>query len=571
MASEACPRCQTVLTEPANFCVACGNDLRGDDGEFRFQPPDPLVGQVVAERYRLLELVGRGGMGVVYKVEHVQMGKLMAMKLLHGELARDREVVKRFNREATAASRLSHPNTVQVFDFGRSQHLMYLVMEFIEGTELARWVREKGPMPFPRCGVIISQVCSSLAEAHDKGIVHRDLKPENVIVREVSDGSLLVKVLDFGLAKLRETEERTETTMQGVLVGTPHYMSPEQIRGEEIDHRSDIYSLGAMMHKVLCGVPPFKASTPVAVLTRHLNEPPPVLSDRYPELMIPHGVSALVLRCLAKKPSARYQNVEEIKAELHRLLLEAGSSYEAPADSSITRKVGPRKRFSASDELGVTIPDTPDGALRVGNRLIQISSRDEFDAFERKLRTWGILRWCAASLLLLLVVGVAGVYGVLHLDLDLAHDLRTRLALVGDAEREPNDEPIDADLLLSGRPIRGLIGKRLSITESDRDWYLIRNADGRRRVLRATLEPVPRMNLVLQVIEFDRAAARTLAESNDGGVGEGEAVSGVAVNKSDVYVLVREEWLMGRAPTENVSDSYVLRVELVDPPTAPAP
>ncbi|HWZ92329.1 MAG TPA: protein kinase, partial [Polyangiaceae bacterium] len=164
---------------------------------------DPLIGMIIAERYRIVELIGRGGMGVVYRAEHARIGKLMALKLLTGELSRDPQQVARFKREALLASKLSHPNTVQVFDFGRSDTLVYLAMELLRGEDLAKIIRREGALGVERSAKIVIQICSSLAEAHDKGIVHRDLKPENIIIVKGQSGEDVVKVLDFGLAQLR--------------------------------------------------------------------------------------------------------------------------------------------------------------------------------------------------------------------------------------------------------------------------------------------------------------------------------------------------------------------------------
>lgn len=563
--ASSCPRCGSDLPKGANFCVGCGHDLRDGDGEFQFKPPDPLIGQTVADRYHILELVGRGGMGVVYKVEHVRMGKLMAMKLLHGELARDREVVKRFKREATAVSRLSHPNTVQVFDFGRSDGLMYLIMEFIEGRELARLVRQRGPISFERCAAIVAQVCSSLTEAHELGIIHRDLKPENVLLRKTRDDQELVKVLDFGLAKLRETEERAETTCQGVLVGTPHYMSPEQIRGDEIDPRSDIYSLGALIYKVLCGEPPFPASTPVAVLTKHLSEPPPSICEKFPELEIPEAADDIIQRCLDKEASNRYQTVGEIREALLNYLAREGSSSLLPSDSSIMPAVSPRREKKPSrpaEDVDET-PKTPTGAMRIGNRLIEIGSRGEFERFERVLRARRVFSWIAASAAVLALLCIGIWQAMVYLDVEAALSLHHRLFEPSDRqEREPNDEPAQAERMWTGITIQGNVGKRVSLTESDRDWYLVRNEGGQPRVLNAKLAPIPRMDLVLEAIVFDSSGPRTLAESNEGGPGEGESLQGISIEDEKVYLLVREEWMLGRPPTENVSDFYSLSAEL---------
>src|SRR5688572_10527755 len=233
-------------------------------------PVDPLLGRLIDARYRVISRLGHGGMGVVYKVEHQRMGKIAAMKVLHRELVSDKEVVKRFRREAEAVSKLTHPNTVQTFDFGTADGAMYLVMEYVRGEDLGAILRRDGPLAFRRAAPIFIQICAALAEAHELGIVHRDLKPENILVTRTKEGSDHVKVLDFGLAKLSEREEAAEVTGRGTIIGTPYYMSPEQIRGETLDHRSDIYSLGAMMYRILTGEHPFHAQTPVGVLTKHL-------------------------------------------------------------------------------------------------------------------------------------------------------------------------------------------------------------------------------------------------------------------------------------------------------------
>jgi tRNA A-37 threonylcarbamoyl transferase component Bud32 len=213
-------------------------------------------------------------MGVVYRVEHVRIAKLMAMKLLHGALARDKDVVKRFKREAEAVSKLDHPNTVQVFDFGQSEGMIFLVMEYLSGRDLGQMIKDEGPLSFDRAARIAAQVAGSVAQAHERGIIHRDLKPENIMVLEGRGISDYVKVLDFGLAKLREDEMQGEKsiTRAGSILGTPYYMAPEHIRGEEVDARSDVYAMGALIYKTITGVPPFWATTPVGVLTMHLTE-----------------------------------------------------------------------------------------------------------------------------------------------------------------------------------------------------------------------------------------------------------------------------------------------------------
>ena len=282
------------------FCGACGFNLTGplDGHAFR----DPLIGAVVGERYRLLSRIGMGGMGSVYKAEHVRMGKIVAVKLLHGDLSRNESMIRRFTREARAASRLSSPHTVSVFDYGQSDGLVYLVMEFLQGKDLGQVMRSVDTLGLQRTARIVKEVSDSLTEAHEHGIVHRDLKPENIFLcAQISDEEGVVKVLDFGLAKLHEIrEESLVDTQHGNIIGTPYYMSPEQISGGEVDARSDVYSLGAVIFKLLTGSPPFPHDNPVVVLGRHLSAPVPLISEFNADLEI---VDHVMTKALAKEPA----------------------------------------------------------------------------------------------------------------------------------------------------------------------------------------------------------------------------------------------------------------------------
>ena len=355
------------------------------------EPRDRLVGATVDGRYRVIGKIGAGGMGAVYKVEHLAMGKLAAMKVLHPSLTQDREVAQRFKREAEAVSRLSSPNTVQVFDFGESGGSMYLVMELVKGEDLGAILRRDGPMPFARLAPMLIQICEALSEAHEAGIVHRDLKPENLFVSRARDGRDVVKVLDFGLAKLRDSEELNQVTARGSLIGTPFYMSPEQIRADELDARSDIYSLGALMYRVLTGVHPFTAPTPVAVLTQHLTEELVPPSRRKPELHIAPRVEAIVMKAMAKRQEERYASADELKAAL----AEAASS---PSQRLTTISQEMRR---ASDRAARARPD-PSVATPIG--AAQPLRREDFDAYERGLKR---RRWLGLSIVPLgLVLGV---------------------------------------------------------------------------------------------------------------------------------------------------------------------
>ncbi|HYP89137.1 MAG TPA: serine/threonine-protein kinase, partial [Polyangiaceae bacterium] len=401
---------------------------------------DPLIGVVVAERYRIKEPIGRGGMGVVYRVEHARIGKLMALKLLTGELTRDPQQVARFKREALMVSRLSHPNTVQVFDFGASDGLVYLAMEYLKGEDLGHLIRRVGPLSVARTLRIVIQICSSLSEAHAKGIVHRDLKPENIIVMQGSEEEDLIKVLDFGLAKLREGGELSEVTSRGAIVGTPYYMSPEQIRGDDVGPESDVYALGALTYACLTASVVFEAQTPMGVLTKHLTETPESPTRRFPDLKIPTSVSQVVMATLEKDPKRRLPSVDELQRALIIELEHDGK----PGD--VERLLDFSHLRHAADAA-----DADGGA----------ATRDEVERYERKLRQRGRAIW--AVLLVLLVAG--GVLGF------RAVQRWTAPPVFSGDELEPNDVASVATRVPFPVVAKGIIGKRLDKDRSDRDFY----------------------------------------------------------------------------------------------------
>ncbi len=547
-----CPECDGENVETLNFCGHCGAPLKEGVELPPIRSGDPLIGQVIADRYRLLELIGRGGMGVVYKVEHTGMGKLMAMKLLHGELSRDREIVKRFKREAQAASMLKHINTVSIFDFGRADGLMYLTMEYIDGIDLGRTIRGEGPMPFVRLAGVLVQACGSLAEAHEVGIVHRDLKPENVLVCQRRDQRDFVKVLDFGLAKLRETEHQMEITSQGSLIGTPYYMAPEQIRGESVDGRADIYALGALLYKAVSGSPPFSAATPVGVLTRHLTDPVPKLAERFADLAIPPEADEIVARAMAKDKADRYRSVEEMRDDLldylHRTVGEGASSDAWRLLTPVTGRGSPRRNTGST-----TVP-APDEAVPVArtDRAYEVATRAEFDRYEKRILRGRYAVW-VALMFLLLAGGGAAAYGFVR-RADLIRPTH---------EQEPNDTQTKAVTLLPGESLDGSLGQRISKTESDRDWWRFQNPGGRPRVLYASVSAIPNMDLVLEL--YEPGSTEPVARADASGVGEGEALANMRVSAHAYLLLVREVWFDGRPPTENVSDTYRVQFRLTPP------
>ena len=276
-------------------------------------PPDPIVGTVVGERYRVLEAIGRGGMGSVYRVEHLMMKKELALKLLHPELGRLDEVAKRFEREAEAAARLDHPNIIAVTDFGRTADgMLFLVMELLAGASLAAEIRPGGehghPLGTERATNILKQTLRALEHAHASGIIHRDLKPENIILVERDGQKDVVKLLDFGIAKITsgESSNKEALTQAGVVFGTPEYLSPEQAMGEEADGRADLYAAGVMFYEMLTGRRPFEAASKVEVLSMHLTRDAQPMHKVAPDAQIPVALERIVERAMAKKRSERF-------------------------------------------------------------------------------------------------------------------------------------------------------------------------------------------------------------------------------------------------------------------------
>jgi serine/threonine-protein kinase len=294
---------------------------------------DPLVGRTLPGGYVILDLVGVGGMGRVYRAEQTNLGRTVAVKIIHPHLVHEENAAARFITEARAASRLNHPNSVAVIDFGKTQDgQLYLVMEFLRGKDLARVMYEEGPLSFRRVVNILRQVLAALAEAHHMGIIHRDLKPENVILEPMRSGGDFVKVVDFGLAKMREGAASPSITSPGIVCGTPEYMSPEQGRGDELDARSDLYGVGVIFYQLLTGRLPFEADSPTQVVLMHISEPPKDPRAVVPERRIPASLADVCLMALAKEPKHRFSDADEFGEALADALnmVEASGITRAP-------------------------------------------------------------------------------------------------------------------------------------------------------------------------------------------------------------------------------------------------
>jgi serine/threonine-protein kinase len=310
-----CPTCNTSFEGGEQFCPKDGSPLGPStpSGKLNSAPSDPFIGRVLGGRYRLVEKLGQGGMGTVYRALHLLMDKPVAVKILRAELSSDSEAVARFHREARSASRLDHDHCIRVTDFGQSDDgQLFLVMELLDGESLGN-VTRRGRVPPSRAAAIGAAVAEALGHAHEAGIIHRDLKPDNVFLARRARGRELVKVLDFGLAKLAsDSALGPSITRDGTVFGTPEYMAPEQAEGEKLDGRTDVYALGVILYQLLCGDVPFRAQSFVALLTKQVSEAPVLPSQRCPDAGIPHGLEEIVLRCLAKKPRDRYDTAQQL-------------------------------------------------------------------------------------------------------------------------------------------------------------------------------------------------------------------------------------------------------------------
>ena len=267
-------------------------------------------------QYRLGERIGAGGMGEVYKAEHQLLKRPCAIKLIRPERAGDPQSLARFEREVRATARLSHPNTVEIFDFGRAEDgTLFYVMEFLHGLSFAELVEDHGPLPPGRIIFLLRQVCEALAEAHEVGLIHRDLKPANLFAARRGGRYDFVKLLDFGLVKDLAGHERIEVSREATIRGTPHYIAPEQASGDRaLDHRCDLYSLGAVAFTLLTGRPPFEGDIPARVMIAHVRDPVVPPSKIRPD--VPEDLERVIMRCLEKRPAERYQSADELEEAL---------------------------------------------------------------------------------------------------------------------------------------------------------------------------------------------------------------------------------------------------------------
>lgn len=409
---DGCPACGEHHPENTLVCPITGVSLR-------FSDPSRAVGEVIGGKYRIDKLLGKGGMGAVYEARHIELEKRVAIKILLPESSVKPQQVERFKREARSAASLGHANIVEIFDLDRSEDgSVFIVMEYLNGMDLGDTILEaKGPLPVHRAAGVACQAARGLGKAHEHGIVHRDLKPENIFLARTDDGDV-VKIVDFGIAMMRQQGEAARLTAEGVLIGTPFYMSPEQARGErDLDARTDIYALGTVLFEMLTGRVPFDGDTYLEILAKHQMDPPPSLHETSPDLRCPADIEALLRRMLEKNRDQRPSSMTEVERTLARFAMDPSGETMPAGDVNTTGKDGFAETLIAfqSDQRELEALSTPPGQDSPTNGLgwteetgPPITSEMERS---RKRRGWGIA--LGALGVLAVVAAVAAVLVVL--------------------------------------------------------------------------------------------------------------------------------------------------------------
>ena len=339
--SVKCPKCQHENPDTQSFCGDCGTKLPTlkniEVTETMEVPKEELTtGSTFAGRYQIIEELGKGGMGRVYKVLDKEVNAKVALKLIKPEIASDKKTIERFRNELKVARDIAHKNVCRMYDLGKEEGAYYITMEFVPGEDLRSSIRRFGQLPIGKSISIAKQICEGLAEAHRLGVVHRDLKSNNIMIDKEGN----VRIMDFGIARSLETKGITGA---GVMIGTPEYMSPEQVEGKGVDQRSDIYSLGVILYEMMTGRVPFEGDTALSIAMKHKGEAPK--DPKEYNTQIPDDLSKLILKCLEKEKEDRYQDAEEVKSEL--INIEQGIP--------TTDRVFPKRKPITSKELTVTI------------------------------------------------------------------------------------------------------------------------------------------------------------------------------------------------------------------------
>lgn len=346
---KACPACKKEFVGTLVVCM--------HDGTLLIPVKESLVGQVLAQKYRVVEEIGRGGMSIVYKGHHTVLDRKVAIKMLQAGLAQDETSKKRFEQEARAVAFLQHPNIITLYDTDVYDNQPYLVMDYLVGDSLTDIIKRDNHVGVARALHIFIQACSALEHAHQKGVIHRDLKSSNIMLVETEGKKDVVKVVDFGIAKLMPSSGKAaqNLTQTGEIFGSPIYMSPEQCRGDILDARSDIYSTGVMMYEALTGQPPLMGETIIDTMNAHVKVMPPPFARVRPDLHIPEALERVVFRCLEKNPEDRFQSMQDLEENLEYVQKKiAGDDVEVSLTPRQPRST--RQNMSAGVAPGTSLP-----------------------------------------------------------------------------------------------------------------------------------------------------------------------------------------------------------------------
>jgi len=326
-----CAKCQFEDDTGLKICPRDGSPMTA-------RAKDPLIGQVIDDKYEILSMLGKGGMSVVYKAKHTMMNRMVAVKMLRPELVAVPQLLQRFKQESNAVSALRHPNIVTVFDYGLmdSSGTPYLIMDYLEGDTLNTVLKKEHHFAPERAIGLFAQACDALAHAHDQGVIHRDIKPSNLLIRVDKNGEEALTIFDFGIAKMLGQDGSTihKLTTSGEVFGSPLYMSPEQCSGEHVSKKTDTYSLACVFYETLCGQPPLGGTSPMETLMKHVNEDPPMLGEVNQELDIPQGLEDAIMQALSKDPAERQTDMREFRDQI----LEAGNLRMLSSSLHLTRE-----------------------------------------------------------------------------------------------------------------------------------------------------------------------------------------------------------------------------------------
>ncbi|MBI4853012.1 MAG: protein kinase [Acidobacteria bacterium] len=420
-----------------------------------------LVGKELDGKYTIEKLLGVGGMGAVFKARHAFIGNEVAIKVIHPEMAMDKSVTERFLREARAAATIDHVNAIRVSDFGKIGDMLYLVMEFIAGESMKDYLERKPRLDLNETVHIMNQVAAALDVAHNFQIVHRDLKPDNIMFKTGLKGERVVKVVDFGIAKVKSASDNTKEalTSVGTIIGTAKYMSPEQCQASPIDHRSDIYSLGVMVYEALTGQCPYGDANGMQVIVKHIIEPPPKPRSLNPD--IPEAVEKVILKALSKQPTARYSSAGEFTTELTTAAGAYCDLTQGTQTSLLTPASMPAVSQAANNQTIASPIQAPSVGANQGNQTIvsPIQAPSVRQAIHTMIASAPVINTSGKRPKAMIVLEGKGIIALLKIQVQQAgFDVLVQMSSMEAVATIPTEKP---DLIILGVELSQLSGPEL--------------------------------------------------------------------------------------------------------------